>query len=217
MLLLIPVAAALIVALLHGGSPRHLAAVPIRGGWLIMASFAIQLLLYTSALRHSAVIAQWNSLIYLAAISLALIGALRNWHLGTAVRIATLGVALNATVIVLNGGHMPVNAAAMRLVQSQAKVHDIANTHLYGNTRLASSSSRMLVLSDIIPVRMPGGHGNVYSIGDVLLCAGVSALMYRATRGTFSAQDERAPQSSASSSSSSSASASALRNVAPLT
>jgi hypothetical protein len=53
-----------------------------------------------------------------------LFGALRTWHLGVAARIVTLGLALNATVIALNGGHIPGNAAAIRAVQGEMKVRE---------------------------------------------------------------------------------------------
>ena len=185
MLLLIPVVLALVAALASGGSLRQLATLPVRSGWLIMASFAIQLLLYASPLRHAPVVAHWNAAIYLAAIGLALVGALRNWRLGAAVRLATAGIVLNAAVIVINGGHMPVNAAALRVVQGESRVREVANQHLYGNTRPANSSSHLLMFSDVIPVRMPGGHGNVYSMGDVLLSAGVATLVFQAARGRF--------------------------------
>lgn len=189
MLLLIPALIAIAVALLQGGSLRHLATLPVRAGWLIMASFAIQLLLYTSALRSSALVLQWNSVIYIGAISLSLIGALRNWRLGLGVRIATVGILLNMTVIVFNGGHMPVNAAAMRTVEGAAKVRAIASKSFYNNTRLADRSSRLVALSDVIPVRLPGGAGNVYSLGDMFLAAGVATLAYRSTRRPFRAAE----------------------------
>lgn len=46
---------------------------------------------------------------------------------------------------------------------------------MFNNIRLASPSTRLALLSDVIPVRITGGVGNVYSIGDVLLPAGVAA------------------------------------------
>jgi hypothetical protein len=185
-LLLIPALLALIVALARGGSLRYLAELPVRGSGFIVASFAIQVLLYLPPLRNSTLAAHWGGAIYVAAMALALFGALRNWRLGGAVRLATLGLALNATVIACNGGYMPVNAAAMRAVQGETEVRVIADTHLYGNTRLAGASTRLAALSDVIPVRLPGGTGNVYSVGDVLLAAGVALLVYRTTRGAFS-------------------------------
>jgi Family of unknown function (DUF5317) len=183
MLLIVPVVIATLAALLRGGSLRHLATLPVRGSGFIFASLAIQVLLYMPPFHGSAVIVRWGGAIYIGALALALIGALRNWHLGVAARIALLGLALNAIVIVFNGGHMPVNAVAMRRVLGDVEVRQIADQRLYSNTLLAGPSSRLVVLSDVIPVSLPGNHGNVYSIGDVLLTIGVAALAYRATRG----------------------------------
>lgn len=181
MLLLIPVLLAIAVALARGGSPRHLADLHIRGG-LIAASFAVQVLLYLPPLRQSDLARQWGGAIYVGAMALALAGALRNWHLGTAARVATLGLALNTSAIALNGGYMPVDARAMLSVRGASNVREIAAGRLYGNTRLAGRSSTLSVLGDIIPVRLPGGQGNVYSVGDALIAAGIAALAYRATR-----------------------------------
>jgi len=187
MLLIVPVVIATLAALLRGGSLRHLATVPVRGSGFIFASLAIQVLLYMPPFHSSAVIVRWGGAIYIGAHALALIGALRNWHLGGAARIATLGLALNTIVIVCNGGHMPVNAVAMRSVAGDAEVRQIADQRLYqrvySNTLLAGPSSRLVALSDVIPVSLPGNYGNVYSIGDALLTIGVAVLAYRATRG----------------------------------
>jgi hypothetical protein len=191
MLLLVPLLMAIVAAMVKGGSLRHLAALPVRGGGLLVASFAVQLLLYLPAVRQDTFIVHWAGAIYIGALALALAGALRNWHLGVAARIATLGLALNATVIALNGGHMPVNAAAMRAVQGEAKVREIGDQRLYGNTWLAGPSSRLTALSDVIPVVLPGRRGNVYSVGDVLLAAGVAALAYQAARRPAVSQSTR--------------------------
>jgi hypothetical protein len=185
MLLLIPAILACIVALLRGGSVRRLATLRVRGSTLILASLAIQLLIYTPALRHSPLVLGWAAPIYLVALTLALVGMLRNWHLGMSLRLASIGLILNLTVIILNGGHMPVNAASLRTIQGEAKVQELQDPHTYGNTRLAGPSSYLVVLSDIIPVPMPDGRGNVYSFGDMLIASGVALLVYRAVRGSL--------------------------------
>jgi hypothetical protein len=187
MLLLIPVFLACIAAVLRGGSLRRLAGLPVRASMLIMISFAIQVLVYLPALRSSALVLNWAAPIYIGALALAVLGMLSNWHLGIALRVATLGLMLNMTVIVLNGGHMPVNAAALRAVQGEMKIRELQDVHIYGNTQLAGPSSHVLALSDIIPVPMPYGRGNVYSLGDVLIASGISVLVYRATRRHASA------------------------------
>ncbi len=183
MLLLLPIALAIAAAWLRGGSPRNLADLPLRGRHWLVASLAIQVLLYLPPLRTSLPVLHWSGAIYIAALTVALIGALCNWHLGTAARIAILGLALNMTVIVCNGGHMPVSATAMRHVQGAAKVREIAAHRLYSNTSLATGTSQLVGLSDVISIRLPGNYGNVYSIGDLVLVAGVAALAYRGTRG----------------------------------
>lgn len=88
---------------------------------------------------------------------------------------------LNMTVILVNGGHMPVNAVSMRAVQGEMEIHKLEDPHIYGNTRLAGPSSHLVTLSDIVPVPMPNGQGNVYSLGDVLIASGISVMVHRAT------------------------------------
>jgi hypothetical protein len=184
MLLLVPVTLAMVAALLCGGSLRHLAALQLRGKGFFLGSFAVQATFFLSPLRHLPIMARWGSTIYALAFGLALVGVLWNRHLGLAVQLAALGVALNAAVILANGGHMPVNAAALRVIEGPRKVSEVANRHLYNNTRPADSSARLVFLSDIFPVMIPGGRGNVYSIGDMLLSAGLSVLVFRTVRPT---------------------------------
>jgi hypothetical protein len=73
----------------------------------------------------------------------------------------------------------------MRAVHRDAKAHEVISQQLYSNTRPAGASTRLAVLSDIIPIDSPGGWGNVYSIGDLLLAAGGAALVYSATRRQY--------------------------------
>jgi hypothetical protein len=187
MLLPVPALLALAAALLRGGSLRHLAALPFRGSTFIFTSLAIQVLVYMPFVRTSPLVLHWGGLIYIVALGLALAGVLRNWSLGTPVRLATLGLALNAIVIAANGGYMPVNVAALRAVHRDARAHEIASRQLYSNTRPADASTRLGVLSDVIPIDSPGGLGNVCSIGDVLIAAGGAALVYSATRRPYAA------------------------------
>lgn len=191
MLLTIPAILACVLALLCGGSLRNLAGLRIRNGSLIMLAFLIQLVIYLPALRHSSLVVTLAIPIYLGALLLAVVGMLRNWHLGLPVRLATLGLLLNFTAIALNGGHMPTNAQAMQQVQGTGKIHELQNAHLYANTRLANGSTRVEFLTDIIPVQLPSGVGNVYSIGDVLISTGVASLVFLSMRRAAGAPPRR--------------------------
>jgi len=182
MLLLAPVLLALLVALLRGGSLHNLADLPLRGIPLMLLAVALQIALYLPGLRTVPLVTSHGAVIYGVTLALLVAAALVNWSLGLAVRVAALGVALNALVIVANGGYMPTNGAAMRAVRGARVVRDIANRHLYGNTRLATPQTRLVALSDIIPVPFPPGAGNVYSVGDGLLALGIATLIYQGTR-----------------------------------
>lgn len=182
MLITFPLLLALAAALLRGGTLRALAGLPVRGAGLFVAALAVQILLYLPPLRGAPVTLRQGGILYVAALGLALLGALRNWRLGPAARLAMLGLALNLVAIAANGGYMPVDAAAMRAARGGATVREIADARRYHNVRLAGASTRLVFLSDIIPLRLPDGPGNVYSIGDVLLAAGVAALAYTAAR-----------------------------------
>jgi hypothetical protein len=52
----------------------------------------------------------------------------------------------------------------------------------YSNTQLANSSTNLIVLSDILPVPFLFDHGNVFSIGDILIVAGGAILAFQGTR-----------------------------------
>jgi hypothetical protein len=182
MLMLVPLFVAIVVARARGGALRALAELPVRGGAFLGAALAIQILLYLPPLRGAPIAVRYGGGVYVAALGLALVGALRNWRLGPAARIATLGLALNLVVIAANDGYMPVNATAMSTVQGATTTRDIAAARRYANVHLAGASTRLTLLSDMIPLRIPRGPGNVYSVGDMLLTAGIATLAYKTMR-----------------------------------
>jgi hypothetical protein len=186
MLLLAPVLVALALAVLRGGSFSNLADLPLRGISLVALGLALQIVLYLPGVRTAPAVATHGGVLYLATLVPIVVGALRNWRLGLAARVATLGLLLNTLVIAANGGHMPTNGTAMRAVRGPATVRDIADRRHFDNTHLATPATRLVALSDIIPVPFPPGAGNVYSVGDVLLAAGIAALAYQATWRTSS-------------------------------
>ena len=182
MLLIATVLLGIVLALLRGGSLRYLALLPFRSGGAIVASLVIQAAIYIPAVYGLVLIQQGAAAIYIGALMLALAGVARNWRLGPAVRVALVGLAMNTAVVVANGGHMPVNLAAMRSVQSETVVRAITDHRHFSNTRPADRASRLLAFSDVFPVPLPFGFGNVFSLGDALIAGGAAALAYGATR-----------------------------------
>ena len=183
MSLAVPVVMGIVLALLLGGSFRNLATLRLHGAWMIVAPFLIQALLYSPLLRASAMVQRYGVAIYVAILVLMLAGVLRNLHLGAGLRIALVGLILNLSVIVANGGRMPASSAAMRAVLTPAQLTEVQmHSQEFYNRQQATSSTRLVLLADEIAVPFGLGHGDIYSVGDVLLMAGVALLAFQGVR-----------------------------------
>jgi len=117
----------------------------------------------------------------LVASYLLLVWALvRNLHFRS-VRVVLFGVLLNLTAIVANGGLMPVSPEARAL----AGMTDLGGAWLGKVTPqgtgilLTLDQTRLPVFTDIIPWDLVGG---VFSVGDVVLGAGVLAFFVELVR-----------------------------------
>ena len=194
MLLILPVLLGVILALLRGGSLQHLATLRVRGVSAIVASFVIQAVIYVPAVRDLGPVREHGAAIYLVVLALMVFGVASNWGLGLAARLVLLGLALNTAVVVANGGHMPVNAAALRAEEGLALVRTIAAHKEFANRMLADRSSRLVAFSDTLPVSLPFGHGSVCSFGDLFIMLGGGALAYGATRRRDPRQADALPQ-----------------------
>jgi hypothetical protein len=175
MLRLLIIVVVIVVALLRGGSLRNIAAVQLRWLPLVIAGFALQLLIFTPFAR-SPLVAFATLPIYVLSLALLAIWVATNWRIPGMALIA-IGLALNVAVIAANGGHMPVSPEGARLAgQYEALAADDPRTskHLL----MASDQVRLWLLSDIIviPHGVPGA--SVLSIGDLALTVGIAILCY---------------------------------------
>jgi hypothetical protein len=76
-----------------------------------------------------------------------------------------IGFLLNALVIFLNGGAMPVSSTAAEIV---GLTEEISSQGLY---RAVDISTRLVYLGDIIPIKYPSAY--VVSIGDIISAIGI--------------------------------------------
>lgn len=145
---MVVVAVVLIVAVvagwLRGGRLRRLGAVTFRGGWLLGVALAAQL-----------AGGQWPALVVAQVAPLAF--AWLNRAL-PGMRLVLAGVALNAAVILANGG-MPVAGGSVTAD---------------GRHRALRSGDHLATLADVVALRP---LGVVVSAGDLVLAAGVAVLV----------------------------------------
>src|SRR5581483_5630106 len=156
--------------LLRGGSLRNFAALPLRWIPLIIASFVLQLFLFTPFM-HRPLIDVAVEPLYVLSMVMAAVWVALNWHIPGMLLIA-LGLGSNLIAIVANGGRMPISPAGA--LYNGEIANFAAGTTVSNNSLLAAPDQvRLWLLTDILP--MPKGLplSGVYSLGDVLLAAGL--------------------------------------------
>jgi hypothetical protein len=155
------VALGTLAGLLTGGHWRRLRG--IRIAWWPLAVVAL-------ALRVAGVILPLDVVVYVVAILLVAVVALRNARVPGAALIG-VGSLMNAAVIALNGG-MPVDPAAAAAVDASPLLNDRLHVVLDETTRISW-------LADVIAI---GLFRNVYSIGDVVIAVGGFWVPFAALR-----------------------------------
>ena len=158
--ILLVLAIAVVVGLMRGGKLRNLTEIRVRGWWLLLVGFGLQIVAgFLPVGRHSLAV----GLVLVSYLPLLLVVWLNRQDAG--MWIAGIGILMNFTVIALNGG-MPVMAEAVHLAGGTGElVLDAKHVLLTDTTRLP-------FLADIIPL-----PGSVISLGDVFLAIGVGVFL----------------------------------------
>jgi hypothetical protein len=104
---------------------------------------------------------------------------LLNHHIpGT--KLFVLGLIFNTTVMVVNGGWMPVTPETYRFVHPDQTIEIQTRPSYSKNVILPHTQTRLWILSDIIHVPLPW-HRYAVSIGDLLLVIGVAQFIFQTT------------------------------------
>jgi hypothetical protein len=149
--------------LLAGGRLSHLGALRVRWSILVLVGLALQVLPVPGrALPMSLLFLSFALLLAFTVVNRRLPG----------LPLIILGLAMNLSVIAVNGG-MPVTRAAL-IASGQQDTLDLLVRDGGAKHHLASPSDDLLPLADVIPV--PGIH-QAASAGDVATCGGVIWLI----------------------------------------
>lgn len=169
--------AAIIFGMLRGGHISRLTSLPIKYEGLALVALLLRGLLFMAGERgkllEPTVVMTVQGLSY--GLLLWFVWLNRNvagmWLLGG-------GFAANALVILANGGRMPVSqeaAVSSGLAGSYALLgEDVSYLH-----QALSASTRLPFLGDVLALPSWLPVGVAFSIGDVLILAGVFILVYR--------------------------------------
>jgi hypothetical protein len=158
---------------LAGGRLHNLGDTGLTRQWLVLAALGLQIVAFSpvgAALGHPTTV-----VLHLASYTLlAWFVVLNRRHAG--VSITGLGIGLNLAAIAANGGYMPASKTALARA-GIAYSGDSSN-----NSAVISASTHLGFLGDIfaVPSWMPAA--NVFSIGDLLIVAGIAVLLASSMR-----------------------------------
>lgn len=181
MFILYAVVIGLIAGFAVGGRLDGLGRIEFRWPWLAIGGFFVQVLLFSAAV--SSAVGSAGPPVYVASTAAVLVAVVRNVHIPGLVVVA-VGAASNLLAIVSNGGFMPASPGAFA---SLGRSVDDG----YTNSAIVASPA-FEPLTDVYA--LPGWVplANVFSVGDVLIAAGVVMVLVvgmRSGRGSSPVRD----------------------------
>jgi hypothetical protein len=172
MFMLYSVAIGLVLGLILGGRLGRLADIHFEWLWLAVAALMVQMVLFTEPF--------WTALggfgppIYVASTALVLVVVLRNLRALPGLAFVALGTISNLAAIIANGGYMPVTAEALGIAEPTVAK--------YGGNSVLTPNPMLTPLVDRFPLPEWLPFWNVFSVGDVLISAGIVVAIVVAMR-----------------------------------
>jgi hypothetical protein len=171
----------LAAGLLRGGKLRNLASLRLRHAWLPLLAFGLQACFVVFG-REPASIPTWVRIFVLLITFAGLIGfLLSNRHLPGG-RLLLAGAALNAIVMLANGGFMPVTPQALARSGHSGYIVAQGGDQFVRRSKdivLEKEETRLWFLSDVIGIPAPLPFSSNFSPGDLVIGLGAAWLTYR--------------------------------------
>ncbi len=173
-------ALAVILSLALGGRFDRLAQVQFRYAYLILLALGIQVLIFSAWWQTRAGRGSWTEIFYVISMLLLLVATWLNRRTVGVIPLG-IGLALNATAIAVNGGHMPASLQALTtagFVDPNAP----GETLRYASSSVMSAATPLWFLGDVFAVPRGWPLANVFSVGDVLIALGAVWFVWTYTR-----------------------------------
>ena len=197
MILALAVVVGLIASLIRfrGGALGRIATISLRGAWLVLLALALQLPLLRAPAGARQQVAVQQALFLASHLPLLAFVAL-NWR-SAAVRLVGLGVACNLAAVLANGGLMPITPETLVQINPGSSLAQFPIGAHYGLSKdviLPREGTALWLLSDILALPPPFPWPAAFSVGDLIIAAGVVVLLQGspARREVLAAGPERA-------------------------
>jgi hypothetical protein len=187
------IAAALAIAVLVGGDVRRLSQLRIRHIELLLAAFAVKVIVALLGTTHSQLAVNVARPLNVVGAVLLLAVVWFNRRIPGALLFGS-GLTLNLLAILAFGGRMPVllprdadpNSPILALLKGGLDPLHVALQHPQG----------LWFIGDIFTIPSIGGHSSLVSIGDLLMAAGVAWLIIRCSQRSAGLQPAYGPSPS---------------------
>jgi Family of unknown function (DUF5317) len=171
MFILYAVLVGLLFGFVFGGRMAGLAGIQIRWGWLIVGGLLFQVALFTNPLAEH--VGDLGPPLYVGSSLAVAAAVLRNWRI-TGLPLVLAGACCNFAAIFANGGYMPSTLAALQAAGKEVPT-------VYNNSTVVANPN-LWFLTDIFALPRPIPLSNVFSVGDVLVGAGIMIVIVAAMR-----------------------------------
>jgi hypothetical protein len=187
------IAAALAIAVLVGGDVRRLSQLRVRHIELLLAAFAVKVIVALLGTTHSQLAVNVARPLNVVGAVLLLAVVWFNRRIPGALLFGA-GLTLNLLAILAFGGRMPVllprdadpNSPILALLKGGLDPLHVALQHPQG----------LWFIGDIFTIPSIGGHSSLVSIGDLLMAAGVAWLIIRCSQRSAGLQPAYGPSPS---------------------
>jgi hypothetical protein len=174
----------LLIALARYGRDTlsHIAAIPLHSAWLALLAILLQWPLLRAPTAPIADL-RWQQILFLGSHLLLLVFVWRNRR-SVGILVLGLGVLCNLLAIAFNGGFMPITPKTLVTINPGTSVEQWPIGQHYGGSKdiiLLRTSTQLWPLSDVLVVPPPFPWPTAFSVGDILIAAGIVVVLQTKT------------------------------------
>ncbi|MFQ5921836.1 MAG: DUF5317 domain-containing protein [Anaerolineales bacterium] len=193
MLLLSVIAISVLIGLATGGRIQSLARFRLRHAWIPVGLFVLQKVIVelpivnattASLLAPALLAASYGALVLFLLVNLSVPG----------IKLILIGSVLNLTVMLANGGYMPVTREGLERTGHADRIVVRDEQALVKGSKsivLEPEGTRLHMLSDIFRVPEPYPFATNFSLGDVVISAGVAMMVLSTMLNEIEADADR--------------------------
>lgn len=162
----------------RGETLNRIAAIPLRWAWLAILALVLQWPILRAPAGPTQGLSLQQALFLISHLLLLVFVWLNRRQFG--VLLVGAGVICNLLVILVNGGFMPITPETLVKINPGSTIEQWPEGIHYGYSKdviLAEEDTRFGVLSDVLVVPPPFPRPTAFSIGDLLIAAGIVVLL----------------------------------------